>query len=465
MGANRPRSLRRQLLIWLLAMLIPLLLIGTVSSYYRANYFANLAYDRSLLRAALALADQIEVEHGQVKVDLPQIARDLIEYDKDDWIYYRLRGPAGELITGQADLPLPKRMPTAGNHVYYDTILEGKSLRVVAFALPLAGTSAEGMVTVLVAETRAKRDFMAEEIIATMMLPQLLIVILAGLMIHYGILRGLATLERLRAAIGRRSLEDLSPVAEEDAPSEVQPLLHAMNDLLQRLRDSIDKQHRFIANASHQLRTPLAGLKTQAELALREEDPAKVRHALLQIRASSSSLSRLVSQLLSLARAEPEATGTLELEVLDLSRLAQYVSSEWVPQALAKNIDLGFAGAQDGCSVTGNTMLLRELLNNLIDNAIRYTPAGGHVTVAVKKSPGAIELSVQDNGPGIPEDNQQRVFERFYRILGTGQEGCGLGLTIVREIALRHRAEVHLQHADRDTNTGTLISVTFPPAY
>src|SRR3989344_7894983 len=194
MTDHSPRSLRRQLLVWLLTLLIPLLLLGTIASYYRANHFANLAYDRSLFRTALALADQIEVDHGQVKADLPQIARDLLEYDKDDWIYYCIRGSNGELVTGQPNLPLPAVLPKADSHLYYDAQLDGKALRVVAFALPLTGTSAKGVALVLVAETRAKRTLMADEIIATMMLPQLLIVLLAGVLVHFGVGRGLVTL-------------------------------------------------------------------------------------------------------------------------------------------------------------------------------------------------------------------------------------------------------------------------------
>lgn len=457
MTAHNPRSLRRQLLVWLLTLLIPLLLIGTIASYYRANYFANLAYDRSLFRTALALADQIEVTHGQVKADLPQIARDLLEYDKDDWIYYCIRGPRGELVTGQPDLPLPAVPPKADDHQYYDAQLDGKALRVVAFALPLSGTSAKGVALVLVAETRAKRTLMADEIIVTMMLPQLLIVLLAGILVHFGVGRGLVTLEKLRAAFGSRSLQDLSPVTEAGAPREVRPLLHAMNDLMQRLSLAITKQQRFIADASHQLRTPLAGLKTQAELALREQDPAQVQHALQQIQTSSINLDHMVSQLLSLARAEPEATESMELLALDLSKLAQEITGTWVPQALAKNIDLGFACKDVDCQIMGNAVLLRELINNLIDNAIRYTPANGHITVAVQSDVETIELVVEDNGPGIPENKRERVFERFYRILGSGEEGCGLGLTIVREIAMRHQAEVRIENTHQGTGTRMIV--------
>jgi two-component system sensor histidine kinase TctE len=461
MPASSSRSLRRQLLTWLLALLIPLLLVGAVASYYRANYFANLAYDRSLLRSALALADQVEVERGQVIADLPQIAHDLLEYDKDDWIYYRISGPNGQIVTGQAALPPPSVLPRAGEHRYYDARFDGNAIRVVAFSLALSGTSAEGIALILVGETRTKRHEMAGEIMATMMLPQLLIVLLAGIMVYFGVGRGLFTLEKLRAAFSRRSHLDLSPISETDAPLEVQPLLHAVNDLMQRLRHAISRQQRFIADASHQLRTPLAGLITQAELALREDDPVQIQHTLQQIRTSSAALGRMVSQLLSLARAEPEAAGNMELLPLDLSRLAQEVTSDWVPQALLKKIDLGFAGTDQGCQITGNAILLRELISNLIDNAIRYTPSGGQVTVSIRPDrtmQESIELAVEDNGPGIPEKKRERIFEPFYRILGTGEEGCGLGLTIVSEIAQRHRAEIRIENAERG---GTKMSVLF----
>lgn len=455
---NQTPSLRRQLLVWLLALLIPLLLIGAIASYYRANYFANLAYDRSLLRSALALADQVEVERGQVIADLPQIAHDLLEYDKDDWIYYRISGPNGEMVTGQATLPPPPVLPKAGEHRYYDARFDGKAVRVVAFSLALSGTSAEGIALVLVAETRTKRGAMADEIMATMMLPQLLIVLLAGIMVYFGVGRGLVTLEKLRSAFSSRSHLDLSPIPEIDTPSEVQPLLHAVNDLMQRLGQAISRQQRFIADASHQLRTPLAGLITQAELALREDDPIQVQRTLQQIRASSTALARMVSQLLSLARAEPEAVNNMELLPVDISSLAQEVTSEWVPQALAKQIDLGFAGDGIDCRITGSAPLLRELISNLIDNAIRYTHAGGQVTVALK-SGAMIELFVEDNGPGIPENKRERVLEPFYRILGNSEGGCGLGLTIVSEIAQRHQAEVRIESAAQG---GTKIRVLFP---
>ena len=455
----KARSLRRQLLIWLLVLLIPLLTLGGINSYFRAYHFSNLAYDRSLFRAALALADQIFVVHGKVKVDLPQKALDLLEYDKDDWIYYRVTDPQGEIVTGEPALPLPATPPAPGEHVYYEAMLGEKPVRVVAFSLPLKGTSARGTALVQVAETEAKRDKLAEEIITAMMLPQLLIVLLAGALVHYGVRLGLAPLDRLQHAIEQRSHRDLSAVPFEDAPREVQPLLRAMNDLLQRLRESIVRQQRFTADASHQLRTPLAGLQTQAEMALRETDPTKVRHALEWIRASTMRLSHLLSQLLALARVEPGSGREAQLQTVDLILLARETTAEWVTPALAKHIDLGFQADPAAIMVSGNPLMLHEMLSNLLDNAIRYTPPQGKVTVVVAQQAQKALLMVEDNGPGIPVEERDQIFERFHRLADSASEGCGLGLAIVREIAQAHSAEITVGVGPQGLGTRMMVSL------
>lgn len=465
---NKSGSLRQQLLRLLLVLLMLILTVGAVVSYYRAYYFANLAYDRSLLRAALAVADQVEVVGKQVTVDLPQKALDLLEYDKDDWIYYRVTDQKGRMVAGDANLRLPTSLPAAGKHVYYDDILDGQPVRVAAFALSLDGTRVRGTVLVQVAETRAKRNFMVQEIMEATIFPQLLMMTLAMIMLYFGVKRGLMPLDRLRQAISQRSYQDLSAVDTADTPQEVQPLLTAMNDLMQRVREVIQLQQRFIADASHQLRTPLAGLQTQAEMALREQDPVAVRNALERIRGSVVRVSHLVHQLLALARVEPgSGQGTL-FQLLDLAQLARDVSADWVSPALAKNIDFGFevaSGADAALTsvpVHGESILLREMLSNLIDNAIRYTPSGGYVTVCVAVEDGRAVLVVEDNGVGIPEADRERVFERFHRVAGSQGDGCGLGLAIVREIALAHQADIVLEPGAG--GQGLRIRVLFPVA-
>ncbi|MGH8634301.1 MAG: sensor histidine kinase, partial [Burkholderiales bacterium] len=234
------------------------------------------------------------------------------------------------------------------------------------------------------------------------------------------------------------------------------------NDLLARLGTAIAKQQRFIADAAHQLRTPIAGLKTQTELALRQSQPGNVPDTLRQLQTATEQATRLVNQLLSLARAEPGAKRGHTVARLDLARLARNAATEWVPRALARRIDLGYDGEEGAAWIEGDSCLVHDMLGNLLDNAIHYTQQGGHVTVRVAAAADAVVLSVEDNGPGIPESERERVFERFYRVLGAGSEGCGLGLAIVREIALSHGAEVTLGAGAG--GQGTLVRVAFPRA-
>jgi two-component system sensor histidine kinase TctE len=293
-------------------------------------------------------------------------------------------------------------------------------------------------------------------------LPQAILILLAGFAVWYGVGRGLAPLSTLRREIESRSHRDLSALPEEQAPQEVQPLIHAMNDLLARLGAAMSAQQRFIADAAHQLRTPIAGLKTQTELALRQVQLDDVQTTLRQLQTATEQSTRLVNQLLSLARAEPGAKPEHASEKLDLVRLAREATTEWVPRALARNIDLGYDGVDSAGWIEGDSFLVREMLGNLLDNAIRYTQNGGQVTVRVATGGSDVALTVEDNGPGIAEADRERVFERFYRVLGSGADGCGLGLAIVREIAMSHRAEVTL--APGAGGQGTVVRVVFPRA-
>ena len=454
-------SLRNQLFKWLLLLLLPLIFVSAIAGYFLANHFTNQVYDKSLYRTALALAGQVDTDAKHIEVNLPQIAKDLVEFDEDDSVYFRIIGPNGDLVNTHTSLPLPKKYPAADNHLYYRTSLNDADLRVIVYALPITKHN-QHSIYVMVGETQQKRVEMADDIILSMLLPPLLIVILVSALLFFGIKRGLMPLEQLKAELSSRGSNDLSPVDSDAAPSELKPLLESFNDLLLKVDNNIAKQQRFIADASHQLRTPLAGLKTQAELALREKNPLKINHALEQINVASGNLSHLVSQLLSLAKAEPDASYQLDLKPIDLCQLAQTVAAEWVTLAIEKNIDLGFASSLKSANINGNAVLLRELINNLIDNAIHYTPAGGKITVGIKQSDATIDLTVKDNGIGIAPSNQALVFERFYRVLGTQQAGCGLGLTIVQEIAERHLATVEL--LSEGLGKGALFTVRFKTA-
>ena len=462
----QPTSLKYQLFSWLLILLLPFIVISTVAGYFLTNHFINRTYDKALYRTALALADQVSLQELGLQVTLPQVAKDLLQFDEDDDVYFRIVGPTGDLVATHTELPLPKKYPKDDQILYYDSMLDTEKLRVVVYALPrIAGfaPNTENKVYVMVGETLKKRTLMANEILLSMLLPQLVIVLLVSVLLFFGIKRGLLPLDRLKSELTQRNINDLSPVNHRKLPTELQPLVNAFNDLLIRVSNTMAKQQRFISDAAHQLKTPLAGLKTQAEYALREKHPAKVAHALDQMNQASGNLSHLVDQLLSLTKVEPDGAASIIFESVNLGQLAQKVASDWVNAARKKNIDLGFSGNGQTILVQGSDVLLRELMNNLIDNAIRYTPAGGSITLGVKlgikddnEKP---VFYVQDSGIGISAENQAFVFERFYRVLGTQQEGCGLGLTIVQEIAERHNAGVSV--VSEGEGTGTLFLVTF----
>jgi two-component system sensor histidine kinase TctE len=457
----KSNSIRQKLLNWLLILLIPSLLLGTISAYYLANYFANLAYDRALFRTALALADEIEVKAGVIVVDLPDSTLNLLEYDTEDYIYYQIQGPDRQLLLGEDKLTLPKTLPLIGKSTFYDEKLGRRTLRMVALNYSLVDAGAKGSAIVLIGETRTKRDKMAEEIIAIMLIPQIILIVLIIFLVNLGIKRGLISLDKLKDLISKRLPTDTRPLEELDAPEELQPLLHAMNELIIKEKSAVNERRDFLANAAHQLKTPLAGLKIQAEAALRERDLASIQHALKQISAGSDNLGRLANQLLSLARAEPEGVVAQAFVRVDLVKLINEVTSDWVPKALDKDIDLGVKCELKELNVSANNVLLQELLNNLIDNAIRYNQAGAKVTVALNKVNHEAVLSVQDNGLGIALFEQQKVFERFYRVLGTAENGCGLGLAIVQEIAHQHQARVLLEYSDMKKQTGTTVKVIF----
>jgi two-component system, OmpR family, sensor histidine kinase TctE len=458
---RKPRTLRRQLLTWLVAPLTVLWSISTYVDYEIANRSVRFAYDQALLESAFDIGRQVKVLGGRIYVDLPEVAAQMLQTRETGRVYYLVTGPGNEYISGEPDLPPPPD-PLSERVNYYNGKYGGKPIRAVAMKLPLDSGGIKGQVLVRVAEDQISRIDLAREIILGMMLLQAVLIIITALAVWYAIGRGLAPLASLQREIAARSHRDLSALPEEQAPKEVQPLIRAMNDLLERLSKVLAAQQRLTADAAHQLRTPIAGIKTQAELALRQARSPETREPLQRLQTATDQTTRLVNQLLSLARAEPGSERAHAKERLDLGKLAREATSDWVTRAISRNIDLGFEGPGVAAPVQGESSLLKEMLNNLLDNAIRYTQPGGQVTVRIVPDTDRVVLSVEDNGPGIPEADRERVFERFFRVLGTGVEGCGLGLAIVREIARNHGTDAVLTSGANDT--GTVVRVAFPRA-
>jgi two-component system, OmpR family, sensor histidine kinase TctE len=457
LGLLRRDSLRAQLLRWLTLPLLLVLMLDAAISYRVALDFANGAYDEGLFDTARALAQQVKTDNGKVEVNLPPQAQEILESDPYDKVFYEVIAPDGRKVSGRQELPLPPLATDAKAPVrYYDADLGHTPIRVAAYSA--FDTEGARLFTVLSAETLIKRQILVKNILITVILPQVVIVAVVALLLVHGTRRGLIPLLRLTAAVTRRGHHDLSFIDEVRSPEEVRPLIHAINELMLRLSVVLSAQERFIADAAHQLRTPLAGLSAQAEHALGEHRLEDMRPALEHIKASSKQVTRLVNQLLTLARTEPNANPRREFGRFDLAQLVRQTAMEWVPAALSRRIDLGYAGVDAGVFVEGDNLLFKELLNNLIDNAIRYGNDGGTATVRLTTTPSVV-IEVEDDGRGIPEQERERVFERFYRVHGTDRSGCGLGLAIVQQIAQVHGASVSL--AAPVSAHGTLVRVAF----
>ena len=451
--------LRTQLLTWLLAPLFVLLTADTFVSYWVALNFSRRAYDRSLVEIAREVSLHLRASGEQLVLDLPPEARRVLLSDPDDRIYLEVVGGDGRLLERDPIEPARHAPARARGEEYYDGRVRGEPVRIVQLNLEPDRASGRPAAIVRVAETESKRNALAREILLSVVLPQVLLILIAGLVVWIGVVRGLSPLQRVQRAVAQRSHRDLGPVEIEKVPGEVSPLLESINELLERLDRVLTLQSRFVADAAHQLKTPITVLKTQFEVALREQDPARAREAMQSLYPGLERLSRLVSQLLSLARNEPEAVRSLERVPMDLNQLALDVATGWVPEALKHGIDLGFEDSGGAVAIRGDAVRLREMLDNLLDNAVRYSRPGGCVTVRVAAAPPRIEVS--DDGPSIPAPERERVFERFHRLLGSPQGGSGLGLAIAEEIARLHGAAITLR--DDTDGIGNTFSVVFAP--
>lgn len=449
-------SLRGLLLRWLVFPLVIVSLLGTGLGHLIFQRPVFNAYDQSLANIALALAENVQVKGGRAVLNLSPEAVDVLRTDRFDSVYLSVRDASG-VIAGE-DLPPPGGdVLMRDGRYFYNASHEGVPIRLAAQMVVVA----DHPVMVIVAETTRKRDDALAQVALSVLTPQLLLILLSLLIVHVAVGRGLNPLEFLRRQIKSRSPLDLRPVDESYAVEEVRPLVAELNALLHRLDEAGRSQREFIANAAHQLRTPLAGLMTQLELACGNVDAAQRQAHITNALDASRRSAHMVSQLLTLSAAEPEGRSHAEMAPLDLADVVRERMDAWVRQALGAEVDLGFDLAP--APLVGDRLLLGEMVANLVDNALRYGRRGGVATVRCRRegrNGRRVILSVEDDGPGIPPEQRQRVMERFYRAPGSAPGGSGLGLAIVREVAERHGGEVELDSAPG--GQGALITVFLP---
>jgi len=453
--------LRSHLLRWLLIPLFLLWALGFRIGYQRTLAQADEAYDRTLLGSALAMAESVSVHDGALSVDLPSAALEMLGTRAQDRIFYKVSclDPA-VVVTGYEDLPDPASLPQGEQPQFRNAMHNGEAIRLVALQRPLYEPGFRGPLLIQVGETLAAREALSRRILIDAAAMQLTLIAVAALLIALGVQRGLLPLRRIRDEIKSRDAADLTPIATDEVPREVVPLIDAINTHTQRQRQLNEAHRQFIADASHQLKTPLTVLKAQAAQALAQPDGDAVRAIVREIHDSTDATARVIQQLLSLARSE--GGHVIASEPVDLVEIARAASFDLLGQALARQVDLGF---EDGGPVVieGQPLMLRELVSNLVDNAIRYTPQGGHVTASVtREAAGGALLQVLDDGPGIPEAEREKVFDRFYRLADSRADGCGLGLSVVRQIAERHGARIEL--GSGEGGRGLRFSVRFPAA-
>jgi two-component system sensor histidine kinase TctE len=459
-SAPAGRSLHRQLLLWLLLPQIVLWLVAAFGAYRLASRHADELVDASLLQAARALARQIKPTASGLFVDLPRSAQDILAADPDDRVMYSVSSPPGQLLLGDARLPQPPGTPALNEPVFFNATVP-EPMRVVSLDLHLgAAGAADSALRVQIARSSAPRELLARRMLLDTALPLSLLVALMSMGVWAGIRKGLKPLAELQRQMQGRRADALDPVELQAAPPEVRALAGTLNELLGQVQQSLAAQRRFISDAAHQLRTPLAGLKSQTELALEAATDPALRQRLARVHESAVRSARLVSQLLVLARAEPDAVAAQGWAAVDCGALVREVAADWVPRALAAGCDLGVEIVNEGLSVQGVELLLREALVNLIDNAVRYAGTGATLTVRLRRAGDDVWMDVADNGPGLAPDLREHAFERFVRGSTTG-DGCGLGLAIVREIAERHGGSAELLPA---APHGCIARLTLPAA-
>lgn len=439
-----PRSVRTYLLAWIIAPIALFIVIDTFTLYRNALESVNTAYDRMLIATAHSIGDLLRYENGQMIVTLPHATLEIYEADRFSRMIYRVSDFGGAFLSGDAELPLytgkrkdHARYPTLV-HIHEDDY-KGEPVRIATLYQPVMTNDPQGGAVVQVAETLENRRNLAQKILRETLIRQAILLLVVGVVTLLVVTHALRPLESLRAQLDQRPADDLSPVTAPAAPKELQPVVSALNNLMTRLQRLLDHQQRFVANASHQLRTPLAVLKTQLQSGLRGDAPADV--TLQEMRGTVDRATALANQLLSLAKVE-QLRGRGVQQTCDLTMLARETAVDLSPLISDKNLDFSLDVAR--AELSGHPWMVGELISNLLHNAIRYTPVGGRLGVTISHDADGVRLCVWDSGPGLDDDAPLQSFEPFAH--AHASKGGGLGLTICKEIADSMGARITLSN-------------------
>ena len=437
-------SLQRQLLGWVLLPVAAAVAVDAWLTYQSSAATASVVQDRLLLGSTRMIAQQISFEEGVFQHQIPPAALELFQSELPDRIFYRVTTGTGELLSGYADLPLPARFSSVDSPQFFAASMRGEPVRVVAFFQPVVGNPSALPVIVEMAQTAHAHDQLSDKLWLHAVGQQLLILALATVFILFGLHRGLRPLIRLRNDVRARQEGSLQPLQTDRIPTELTPLVDSFNDYIDRLETHTRLRSAFIQNAAHQLRTPLAVLNTQISDALRAKDSAGADLPLLAARKTLQQTTRMVNQFLTLSAAEAHIAAATPVSTQICCDIVQEVLEDLAFQADHKHIDLGFERSGTDTWAVIDPAALREIAVNVIDNAIRYTPVGGVVTVRICSSNEGISVEVQDNGPGVPEESREQVFQRFFRLGQSASVGSGLGLSIVKELVTQCGGTVQL---------------------
>jgi two-component system sensor histidine kinase TctE len=422
------------------------------------NSLASAVYDEILLNSADSVVARVESDKGEISVNLPEPARKVLRHEDKDTFYYQVLGPDDRLIDCDEYIPIPAVRAQSGQHVFYNTVVDGNRVRALELRAPHPQLSPK-YVSIEVAETFNTRQAFSNLIVISLLATQILFIAGSAVAIWFGAGRGLMPLNNLEQTLSRRSPSDLEPIAIADAPAEALSLVQTINTLLGQIKGHIDRQANYAANVAHQLRTPLSGLKTYVGLALRQSKDNKVQEFLALIDQGVERLIALIEQMLLLSRSDPSVLAHKIDSKVDLNTIILEATAELMPHSAKKHIDLEVIPLTSPVEVYGDPLSLLELTKNLTENAIAHSPSGSSVQVKIDTQHGPA-LIVEDNGPGIPVEERNHVFEPFYRPATTVTVGTGLGLSIARDIANAHRATITIE--DGEKNKGTRVVVSFP---